>query len=74
MRAGRDQTLRERARRVAVALDVLLGRVDLDEPDALAADELDRVAVDHAGDDGVLLRVPAREEGERGEREHAQRR
>jgi len=70
MRPGRDQPLREPARLVAVALDVLLGRVDLDEAHALAPDELDRVAIDHTGHDG-FLRGAAGHECERDERDQA---
>ena len=65
---GRSRRV-SRARLVAVALVALLGRVDLDEPHAPAVDELDRVAVDHARDDGALRRAVAGEQDERAERE-----
>ncbi len=69
VRAGRQEPAREVARLVPVALVALLGRVDLDEPDARAVDERDRVAVDHARDDGAVRRAVAGEQDESAERE-----
>ena len=55
--SGRGQPLERVARRVAVALAPELGRVHLDEPDAAAVLEQDRVAVAGGVDRGAAGRA-----------------
>ena len=54
-RAGREELAQRDVRGRPVALAEELGRVDLEEPDAPAAGELDRVAVRDEGDGGLRL-------------------